>query len=100
MMKRIKSFPDSNRRHHRFTGNQIIIQIIIQILIKNSEKNVVKTRCFFLYPREQITVTFSKCHGIKPVYMFLNIFGLSFWHHKRSLSINSLFARLLLKSHG
>lgn len=70
MMKRIKSFPDSNMRHHRFTGHQIIIQIIIQILIKNSEKNVVKTRCFFLYPREQFTVTFSKCHGIKPVYMF------------------------------
>lgn len=40
MMKRIKSFPDSNRRHHRFTGNQIIIQIIIQILIKNSEKKM------------------------------------------------------------
>lgn len=38
MMKRIKSFPDSNMRHHRFTGHQIIIQIIIQILIKNSEK--------------------------------------------------------------
>lgn len=43
MMKSIKSFPDWNRRHHRFIGHQIIIQI----LIKNSEKNVVKNRCFF-----------------------------------------------------
>lgn len=43
MMKSIKSFPDWNRRHHRFIGHQVIIQI----LIKNSEKNVVKNRCFF-----------------------------------------------------
>lgn len=46
MMKSLKSFPDWNRRHHRFIGHQIIIQI----LIKNSEKKMLlKTDVFSLF---------------------------------------------------